>query len=193
MFSLRWLLIYVFSFVLSYHRIIWIIFNYATCWHKNWIFEHEHEGAGVCLLLFRYPVYFFNRWRLHTSPARVDNESTTRVFPTRDLAMQVFQFVLVPVFHSCLIYQVPCFSPRPWLALPLERSSDFLLFICVLCVPQLSYLSGSLLSSLQIGWRSYEGHQQYAEWFLFWAGFHVRLSINLYFINNMMKRIVKIS
>ena len=74
-----------------------------------------------------------------------------------------------------------------------SRVPSRLLFICVLCVPQLSNLSGSLLSSLQIGWRSYEGHQQYAEWFLFWAGFHVRLSINLYFINNMMKRIVKIS
>ena len=96
MFSLRWLLIYVFSFVLSYHRIIWIIFYYATCWHKNWIFEHEnkHEGAGVCLTLLRYSVYFFNRWRLHTSPARVDSESMTRVFPTRDLAMQVCSLAL---------------------------------------------------------------------------------------------------
>ena len=128
---------------------------------------------------------------------RVQREWTVSLrhacFPLEILWLQVFQYGLVPVFHSCLIYQVLCFSPCPWLACPLERSSDFLLSICLLCIPQLSYLSGSLLSSLQIGWRSYEGHQQYAEWFLFWAGFHVRLSINLYFINNMMKRIVKIS
>ena len=188
MFSLRWLLIYVFSFVSSYHRIIWIIFNYATCWHKNRIFEHEnkHEGAGVCLILFRYPVYFFNRWRLHTSPARVDNESTTRVFPTRDC-----KFFSLALF----LCSIAVLFIRFCVSLPVHdsRVPSRLLFICVLCVPQLSNLSGSLLSSLQIGWRSYEGHQQYAEWFLFWAGFHVRLSINLYFINNMMKRIVKIS
>ena len=41
-------------------------------------------------------------------------------FPLEILRLQVFQFGLVLVFHSSLIYQVLCFSPRPWLARPLE-------------------------------------------------------------------------
>ena len=50
----------------------------------------------------------------------MDSESTTRVFPTRDLAMQVFQFGLVPVFHSSYLSGSVFLSPSMTRASPRE-------------------------------------------------------------------------